>query len=109
MSTQQESAAKPDAFKARMAEARREGRPELANQSRGRQLSHPEQQFADALMAVYAEGASGEAAIAAALAGRGVCRPSSGKADWTAQNLADELQALNADLDAAYALDGFGA
>ena len=100
---------KPDAFKARMAEARASGRPELANQCRGRALSEAEERFADALMAVYSEGAMGEAAVAAALAAKGVLRPSSDKADWTADTLAAELKSLNAGLDAAYQENGFGA
>ena len=102
-------AAKPDAFKARMAEAQASGRPELAHQSLGRALSDAENSFAEALMAVYAEGASGEEAVAAELVAKGVLRPSSKVSDWTAENLAAELQALNADLDAAYQDNGFGA
>ena len=102
-------ATKPDAFKARMAEARASGRPELANQCRGRPLSETEDRLADALMAIYAEGATGEEALAAALAAKGVLRPSSQEADWTAANLAAELESLNADLDAAYEDNGFGA
>ena len=109
MSSQDRNSAKPDAFKARMAEERAAGRPELANQSRGRPLSAVEDRFADALMAIYAEGVTGEAAIAAALAARDVVRPSSDRADWTADNLATELRSLNADLDAAYQENGFGA
>ena len=100
---------KPDAFKARMAEAQASGRPELAHQSLGRALSEAEDRLADALMAVYAEGAEGEDAVATALVDKGVLRPSSQKADWTAENLAAELQALNADLDTAYQENGFGA
>ena len=101
--------AKPDAFKARMAEAQATGRPELAHQSLGRPLSETEDSLAEALMAVYAEGATGEKAVATALVARGVLRPSSKAADWTAENLATELQTLNSDLDAAYQDNGFGA
>ena len=36
-------------------------------------------------------------------------RSSSGRPDWTAETLAAELQAINADLDAAYLENGFGA
>ncbi|GAB5446321.1 recombinase-like helix-turn-helix domain-containing protein [Gymnodinialimonas sp.] len=103
------NAARPDAFKEMMAAARAAGRPELANQGRGRPLTEAEDALADALMAIYAEGVVGEAALAEALAARGVIRPSSGKADWTAETLAAELKALNADLDAAYQENGFGA
>ena len=66
MSEQNQPAGKPDAFKALMDEARISGRPELAHQCRGRELSDTENQFADALMAIYADGTSGEDAIAAA-------------------------------------------
>lgn len=100
---------KPDAFKARMAGARASGRPELANQCRGRALTEAEERLADALMEAYADGANVEEAVAAALAAKGVLRPSSEKPDWTADNLAAELKSLNADLDAAYQENGFGA
>lgn len=103
------NAARPDAFKEMMAAARAAGRPELAHQGRGRPLTQAEDDFADALMAVYAEGITGEAPVADALAARKVIRPSSGKPDWTAETLAAELQAINADLDAAYLENGFGA
>lgn len=98
-----------DAFKTMMAEARASGRPELAHQSLGRPLSDAESDFADALMAIYAEGVSAPEAIAAALSARGVPAPSDGRKNWTADGLAQELKALNADLDAAYQENGFGA
>jgi hypothetical protein len=100
---------RPDAFKAMMAAARAAGRPELAHQGRGRPLSAAENDFAGALMALYGEGIAGQAELADALATRGVIRPSSSKADWTVETLAAELQAINADLDAAYLENGFGA
>lgn len=100
---------KPDAFKALMEEERATGRPELAHQSLGRSLSKDEDLLADALMAIYSEGATSDAAIAAALGARGVARPSTGQSDWSAETLGAELQALNADLDAAYQENGFGA
>lgn len=103
------SDAKPDAFKARMAEAQASGRPELAHQSLGRALSSAEEQFADALMAAYAEGASSAEEAARALAVRGIARPSTGATDWTADALVTELQSLNAGLDRAYSENGFGA
>lgn len=104
-----DKAPRPDAFKARMAEARAAGRPELAHQSLGRPLTEDEAVLADALMTIYAEGATGAEAVAAALAAKGVARPSSGQADWTAENLAAELKTLNAEMDAAYQDNGFGA
>ncbi|WP_420396666.1 recombinase-like helix-turn-helix domain-containing protein [Nioella sp.] len=108
MSTQG-NAERPDAFKAMMAAARAAGRPELANQGRGRPLSQAEDDLAEALMAIYGEGITGQAALAEALTVRAVIRPSSGKPDWTPDTLAAELQAINADLDAAYLENGFGA
>jgi hypothetical protein len=105
-----ETVKKPDAFKAVMAAARSElGRPELAHQSLGRALSPQEEALADALMEIYAGGASGPEAVAAALAQKGVICPSTGSTEWTADSLARELAALNADLDAAYQENGFGA
>jgi len=100
---------RPDAFKEMMAAARAAGRPELAHQGRGRPLSAAEDDFAGALMALYGEGIAGQAELADALAARGVIRPSSGKPDWTAETLAAELRTINADLDAAYLENGFGA
>ncbi len=102
-------ATKPDAFQALMAEERASGRPELAHQCQGRALSDAEDRLADALMAAYGEGASEETSLAEALVAKGVVRPSIGKTDWSADTLAAELQALNADLDAAYHENGFGA
>lgn len=100
---------KPDAFKAVMAAARADlGGPDLAHQSRGRDLSPAEEALADALMEIYTAGASGGEAVAAALAKKGVRSPSSGSTDWTAEILTQELAALNADLDRAYAENGFG-
>lgn len=108
MSTQG-NAGRPDAFKAMMAAARAAGRPELANQSRGRPLTKAEDDLAEALMAIYGQGVTSQAALAEALVARAVIRPSSGRPDWTAETLAAELKALNADLDAAYLENGFGA
>lgn len=100
---------KPDAFKAVMAAAKFElGRPELPYQSLGRKLSPAEEALADALMEIYASGASGPDAVAAALAQKAVASPISGRTDWTADSLASELAALNADLDQAYQNNGFG-
>ena len=105
----QESNMKPDAFKAVMAAAQaRGGGPDLAHQSRGRELSPAEETLADALMEIYIAGASGPEAVARALADRAVPRPGSGGTDWTAESVARELAALNADLDTAYEKNGFG-
>ncbi|MFK7752254.1 MAG: recombinase-like helix-turn-helix domain-containing protein [Sedimentitalea sp.] len=109
MSTEPTNSPRPDAFKARMAQAQAAGRPELAHQSLGRELSASEDQFAGALMAIYGEGISAQKDVATALVARGIVRPSSQTVDWTGENLAAELQALNTDLDDAYRENGFGA
>ena len=101
--------ARPDAFKEHMEAARAAGRPELAHQSLGRPLSTNEDAFAEALMAIYGAGTTGAVDLAAALTAQGIARPSTGTADWTAENLGAELQAVNADLDAAYQEHGIGA
>lgn len=99
-----------DAFKDRLSQrARDTTRPALAHQSRGRPLEPREEALATALMEIYASGAHDFDRVAAALAGRGVEAPRSGRTDWTAALLRDELAATNAELDAAYAEDGYGA
>lgn len=101
---------KTDAFRDRLSErARDTSRPALAHQCRGRELTEREVAFADALMAVYRTGEHDFAKVAAALAGKGVAAPNSGRTDWTEALLASELAAVNADLDAAYAEAGYGA
>lgn len=101
---------KPDAFKAVLAAARSEhGRPELAHQSLGRPLQGAERDLARALMEIYAAGATGPEAVAAALTERGVAAPSSGATRWSAESLAAELATLNEDLDQAYLDNAFGA
>ena len=106
----QNTQTKPDAFKAVLAAAQSElGRPELAHQSVGRPLSANEEALADALMEIHATGVSGPEALAAALTEKGVAAPSTGEASWTAESVAAELAALNADLDRAYEENGFGA
>lgn len=99
-----------DAFKDRLSQrARDTSRPALAHQSLGRALSGREQALATALMEVMGAGVHEFAAIAAELARRGVVAPISGRADWDQALLAAELAAINADLDAAYAVNGYGA
>lgn len=100
---------RPDAFKALMATAKAGGRPELAHQSLARPLTGAESALADALMEIYAAGASEAPEVAAALAKRAIAMPSSGRTEWTAESLELELRTLNADLDAAYDSNGFGA
>lgn len=99
-----------DAFKDRLSQrARDTSRPALAHQSRGRALSGPEQALATAMMAIMDAGTLDFTAVAQALAAQGVVAPVSGRTDWDLGLLASELAALNADLDAVYAENGYGA
>lgn len=99
-----------DAFKDRLSErARDTGRPALAHQSRGRDLTGPEAALAKALMDIFSDGTHDFAKVAAALTERGVTAPISGGSDWTEESLGKELTAINADLEAAYQEHGYGA
>jgi hypothetical protein len=99
-----------DAFKDRLSQrARDTSRPDLAHQSRGRPLTEAETALAQALMQVMGAGEQDFDRVAAALAQRGVAAPLSGRTDWDRALLEQELTALNADLDAAYAEHGYGA
>lgn len=82
---------------------------DLSRQSLGRALTAAEQSFAESLERVFASGVSDFEQVAAALTAEGAKAPSNGASDWTAQSLRHELQALDADLDAAYAESGYGA
>jgi hypothetical protein len=83
--------------------------PKLANQALARPLTEVEQQLARDLEAVFAEGAHDFGKVAAGLQGRGTKRPSGAPGPWSESVLHEELAALNASLDAAYAADGIGA
>lgn len=99
-----------DAFKDRLAQrAHDTSRPALAHQSLGRPLTDAEAALAAALMEIFGTGTRDFAGVAAALGGRGLVAPVSGRTDWTEALLAQELAALNADLDAAYLEHGYGA
>lgn len=99
-----------DAFKDRLSErARDTSRPALAHQCRGRELEAQEVALAEALVAVYGSVGHDFAKVAEALTERGTVAPKSGRTDWTEALLAEELTAINADLDAAYAERGYGA
>ena len=99
-----------DAFKDRLSQrARDTSRPALAHQSRGRALSAPEQALADALMEIMGARQHDFAAIAAALADRGIVAPLSGRRNWDLALLTAELTALNAEFDTAYLDHGYGA
>ena len=80
----------------------------LMHQSLGRPLSDEERALADALEAVIRTGEDFEN-VARALDRAGVKRPSGAKGPWTAAVLEQELAAINASLDAAYAQNGIGA
>ena len=99
-----------DAFKDRLSQrAHDTSRPALANQCQGRPLEPGEVAFAEALMAVYGTGEHDFGKVAAALAERGVVAPKSGRTDWSEALLASELETINAELDAAYEANGYGA
>lgn len=99
-----------DAFKDRLAQrAHDTGRPALANQCRGRELQPAEDALATALMEIFGSGIQDFATVAAELRNRGVTAPKSGRTDWTLDLLGEELEAINAELDAAYREHGYGA
>ncbi|MFL6797784.1 MAG: recombinase-like helix-turn-helix domain-containing protein [Xanthobacteraceae bacterium] len=81
----------------------------LKHQSLGRPLTGEERALADALEAVFRTGEQDFEAVARALETRGVKRPSGTPGAWTAAALEQELAAINASLDAAYAENGIGA
>ncbi len=99
-----------DAFKDRLSQrAQDTGRPALAHQCRGRELTADESALAAALMEIYGTGTHDFAAVAAELARRGVVAPIAGGTGWSEESLGQELAAINAALDAAYAEHGYGA
>lgn len=99
-----------DAFKDRLSErARDTGRPALAHQCRGRELTGDEAALAAALVEIYADGTHDFSDVAKALTERGVTAPIGGGTDWSAETLGEELAAINEQLDAAYAEHGYGA
>ncbi|PVH28671.1 recombinase-like helix-turn-helix domain-containing protein [Pararhodobacter oceanensis] len=99
-----------DAFKDRLSQrAQDTTRPALAHQSRGRALSEAEQALASAMMEIMGAGEQDFGKLAGELAARGLVAPVSGRKDWDQDLLAQELAAVNADLDAAYEEHGYGA
>jgi len=99
-----------DVFKDRLSQrAFDSSRPELAHQSRGRELTVQEQALAGALMEIYATGEHEFSVVARQLAERGIVAPRSGRTDWSEALLAEELEATNRDLDEAYEANGYGA
>jgi hypothetical protein len=108
--TSAEEVERVDAFKDRLSQrARDTSRPALAHQCQGRAIEAGEAGLAEALMEIYRSGTHDYAAVAAQLAAKGVVAPKSGRTDWTEALLAEELAAINAELDAAYAEHGYGA
>ena len=90
----------------------RDNRPlhaRLARQALARPLSETEQALARALESIFATGTHDFTAVAAALEAKHVAKPSGASAPWTTALLEQELKAINASLDAAYATDGIGA
>jgi hypothetical protein len=81
----------------------------LRHQSLGRPLTADERALADALEAVFGSGEQDFEGVARALEARGVKRPSGASGAWSAAVLEQELAAINASLDAAYAENGIGA
>jgi hypothetical protein len=105
-----EEVAKVDAFKDRLSQrARDTSRPALAHQCRGREIAPAEAALAAALMELYGSGTHDYAEVAQGLAAKGIVAPKSGRTDWTETLLGDELAAINGELDAAYAENGYGA
>jgi hypothetical protein len=92
-----------DGFKDKIAAAQQTAEAwQRAHQSLGRPLSVAEEALADALMQLYADGVETPEAIAEGLNRLAIAPLSSGTGSWTAELLHDELETLNADLDAAY-------
>lgn len=75
----------------------------LATQAVRRPFTEQEQTLATALEQIFATGEHDFQAVARRLNERNVARLSSNTADWTAELLASELEAINDSLDAAYA------
>jgi hypothetical protein len=81
----------------------------LRHQSLGRPLTPQERALADALEAVFRTGEHDFEQVARALERERVARPSGDTGPWSAAVLEQELFAINASLDAAYAENGIGA
>ena len=84
-------------------------RPGLETQASGRDLTHGERAFAEALEAIYTDGVHDYDAVAARLAADKVALPSGAAGPWTQAVLLHELTQINATLDKAYADHGRGA
>jgi len=82
---------------------------QLMHQSLGRPLTADERTLADALEAIFRAGEQDFENVARALERDRIKRPSGAAGPWTAAVLEQELIAINASLDAAYAENGIGA
>ena len=83
--------------------------PRLAHQSLSRALSGDEIALARAMEEIFAAGTHAFDDVATSLQHKGVRRPSGSQEAWSAASLENELAAINASLDAAYAKNGIGA
>jgi hypothetical protein len=81
----------------------------LEHQSLGRPITAEERALADALEAAFRTGEQDFENVARALERDRVKRPSGASGPWSATVLEQELEAINASLDAAYAENGIGA
>jgi len=81
-------------------------RAALGRQALGRPLTVPEKDLAQALEAIFASGEHDLSKIPALLAAKGVQRPSGLAGAWSLDVLQQELAAINASLDEAYAANG---
>jgi hypothetical protein len=81
----------------------------LQTQSLGRPLTDAELALAQALERAFRAGVHDFGEVARLLQQESVKRPSGGSEPWSASVLEQELNAINASLDAAYAANGIGA
>lgn len=99
-----------DAFRDTMRAARNAaGHAVLAHQSPGREITAEETALAEAMMEIYATGATDMGDIAQGLSERGIAAPASKRTDWDAELLESELRTANESFDAAYRENGIGA
>ncbi|MEL4072420.1 recombinase-like helix-turn-helix domain-containing protein [Ochrobactrum sp. GPK 3] len=85
------------------------GSASLAHQCRGRAMTPDEQALADVISAFYAEMGHDFQALAGELNRLEIAKPHSGGSQWTLEELENELKLINAELDAAYKENGYGA
>lgn len=77
-------------------------------QSRGRELTAEEQALADALEAIFSKGVHELDTVAGELNAAGLAPPPDAQ-EWTAEILIARLASINAELDAAFEENGYGA